>query len=258
MKTRRLKVCILFFIFSAGGSLFLLPVIFTVIKSLTQSGPISAEGYYLLLFECFPFYRMFWNSVLYSLSVTVGSLMIAIPAAFAFKFAQFRAKNVIFLLYIVIMLMPIQVMVLPNYIGLRDLKLIDTPFAIILPLIFSPMAVVVLHQYLRECDVQVVEAARLETNSVILVILHCILPQIRVCVFAVGLLVFAETWNLLEPALLFLNDDKWRNLSVMFADRELYQPGVILPASVLFMIPVLLAYMYFSDELQITIREVKR
>lgn len=169
-----------------GGILFLVPVILTIIGSFLLKGELSFHKYSELFLECFPFYRMFWNSV----CITIGSIVIAIPAAYAFKFARFRGKNVLYVIYIVIMLMPLQVMVLPNYIGLRDMKLLNSPLAIILPLLFSPLAVVVWHQYMKECDVQMVEAARLETNSCIQIIWHCIVPQIKVCVFAVGLLVF--------------------------------------------------------------------
>ena len=233
-----------------GGLLFLVPVILTVIGSFLLKGELSAQGYLILFRECFPFYRMFWNSVLYSVCITFGTIVIAIPAAYAFKYAQFRGKGIVYVIYIILMLMPLQVMVLPNYIGLRDMKLLNTPFAIILPLLFSPLAVVVLHQYLKECDVQIVEAARLETNSCIRIIWHCIVPQIKVCIFAVGLLVFSETWNLVEQPLLYLDEDKWRNLSLLFSEADRYQAEVLLPAAVLFMVPMLLWYLLFREELQ--------
>ena len=240
----------LFAVLLLGGVLFLVPVLLTIISSFWMEEEWSLQGYVVMFRECFPFYRMFWNSVLYSVSITLGTIVIAVPAAYAFKHAQFRGKNVLYVIYIILMLMPLQVMVLPNYIGLRDMKLLNTPFAIILPLLFSPLAVVVLHQYLKECDVQVVEAARLETNSCLLIIWHCIVPQIKVCIFAVGLLVFSETWNLVEQPLLYLNEDKWKNLSLLFSEADQYQPEVVLPAAVLFMVPMLLWYLLFRDELQ--------
>ncbi len=232
------------------GIVFLVPVVLTVTGSFLIDRNVSVAGYRELFLNCFPFYRMFWNSVLYAVSVTVGSILISVPAAYAFKFASFPGKKVLYVLYMVLMMMPLQVMLLPNYIGLRDLKLLNTPYAIILPLLFSPLSVVILHQYMRECDVQVVEAARLETNSCVKIIWHCIVPQIRVCIFAVALLVFAETWNLVEQPLLYLNEDKWRNLSLLFSEAERYEAEVLLPAAVLFMVPVLLWYLLFHDELK--------
>lgn len=250
MTKKKLFTGLLFGGLFLAGIVFLVPVLLTVIGSLLLADKLSLTGYRDLFFDCFPFYRMFWNSVLYSVSITVGAIVIAIPAAYAFKFARFPGKNVLYVLYIVLMMMPLQVMILPNYIGLRDMKLLNTPLAIILPLLFSPLAVVVLHQYLKECDVQVVEAARLETNSCLRVLWNCIVPQIKVCVFAVGLLIFAETWNLVEQPLLYLDEDKWKNLSLLFSETDRYEAEVLLPAAVLFMVPVLLWYLLFHTELR--------
>ncbi|MBR6537066.1 MAG: carbohydrate ABC transporter permease [Lachnospiraceae bacterium] len=250
MTKKRIFTGILFGALLLAGLVFLIPVVLTVIGSFLIGGRLSVAGYRELFFDCFPFYRMFWNSVLYSVGITIGAIVIAVPAAFAFKFAKFPGKNALYVLYIVLMMMPLQVMILPNYIGLRDMKLLNTPFAILLPLLFSPLAVVVLHQYLKECDVQVVEAARLETNSALRILWNCIVPQIKVCVFAVGLLIFAETWNLVEQPLLYLEDDKWKNLSLLFSEAERYEAEVLLPAAVLFMIPVLLWYLLFHTELR--------
>lgn len=250
MKNRRVCTRLLFLLLFLGGIVFLVPVVLTVIGSFLLERRFTLYGYRELFWDCFPFYRMFWNSVLYAGSVTVGAVVIAVPAAYAFKFAKFPGRQVLYVVYIILMMMPLQVMLLPNYIGLRDLKLLNTPYAIILPLLFSPLGVVILHQYMRECDVQMVEAARLETKSCLQVIWHCIVPQIRVCIFAVALLIFAETWNLVEQPLLYLNEDKWRNLSLLFSESERYQAEVLLPAAVLFMIPVFLWYLLFHNELK--------
>ena len=250
MRKKKWFTSLLFAVLLLAGILFLVPVVLTVIGSFLIGQKVSVSGYKELFFNCFPFYRMFWNSVLYAVSVTVGSVLISVPAAYAFKFAKFPGKNVLYVVYIILMMMPLQVMLLPNYIGLRDMKLLNTPLAIILPLLFSPLSVVILHQYLRECDVQMVEAARLETKSCLQVIWHCIVPQIKVCIFAVALLVFAETWNLVEQPLLYLNEDKWRNLSLLFSEAQRYEAEVLLPAAVLFMLPVLLWYLLFHNELK--------
>lgn len=250
MRKNRVGVWILFGGLLLAGIVFLVPVILTVVASSLLDEKLSVEGYRVLFFDCFPFYRMFWNSVLYAFSITLGAVVVAVPAAFAFKFARFPGKQALYVLYIILMMMPLQVMLLPNYIGLRDMGLLNTPYAIILPLVFSPLAVVVLHQYLKECDAQMVEAARLETNSTLKIILHCIVPQVKLCVFAVGLLIFAEAWNLVEQPLLYLNEDRWKNLSLLFSEADRYETEVLLPAAVLFMIPVLLWYLLFHNELK--------
>ena len=234
----------------AAAVLFLIPVGMTMFRSVRVSGRFSLEGYRELFFNCFPFYRFFWNSVIYSLLITAGCVLVSVLAAFAFHFARFPGRKVLYILYIVLMMMPLQVMILPNYIGLRDLKLLNTPAAIIVPLIFSPMGTVIIRQYLAGCNEEVVEAARLETNSSLRIIRHCILPQIRVCVCAVALFLFAETWNMVEQPLLYVNEDSMRTLSAMFSDAAGYHETVLPPASVLFMVPVLLWYLLYHKELQ--------
>lgn len=234
----------------AAAVFFLIPVAMTLLRSFRVQGSFSLAGYQELFFDCFPFYRLFWNSVVYSMVVTAGVVLVSVLAAFAFHFAHFPGKKALYILYIVLMMMPLQVMILPNYIGLRDLKLLNTPAAIILPLIFSPMGTVIVKQYMEGCDVQVVEAARLETNSSLRIIRHCILPQIRVCVCAVALFIFAETWNMVEQPLLYVNEDSMRTLSAMFSATENYHEAVLSPASVLFMVPVLLWYLLYHRELQ--------
>lgn len=229
---------------------FLIPVLLTVLGSFYTGGSISLTRYYQLFFNCFPFYTMFWNSVFYSMVITIGTLIIGIPAAFAFKFAQFRGKKILFVIYIVIMMMPLQVMVLPNYIGLRDIGILNTRMAIILPMIFSPFGVVVTHQYMREIDIYTIESARLETNSVFKIMFHCIIPQIKVCIAAVALFVFADTWNMVEQPMLYVDNNNLRTLSALITQADNYESGVMLPASVLFLVPILLCYILFHEELK--------
>ncbi len=249
-KSRGVKNIILIVLLIMLALVFLLPVVLTIIGSFINEETFSFNGYLQLFLNAFPFYRYFWNSVFYTLAITAGTLIISVPAAFAFKFARFKGKKMLFLIYIVNMMMPFQVMVLPNYIGLRDLGIINTAWAIILPMIFSPFAVVVTHQYMREIDSSVIEAARLETNSAFRILLNCVIPQIKVCTVAVGLFVFADAWNMVEQPLLYVNDDKLRNLSGFIGNSENFDPAVMLPASVIFIIPVFLCYLLFHEELK--------
>lgn len=245
----RKKWVLAILVFLAGG-IFLVPVVLTIVKSLYTNGVLSLEGYRALLLNCFPFYHMFWNSVLYAVAITVGAVTVSVLAAFAFQFAQFKGKRVLYILYIVLMMMPLQVMILPNYISLRDLGLLNTRAAVIVPLIFSPIGVVILRQYMEGSDMQIIEAARLETNSSLRILWHCVLPQLRVCICAVALFLFAEAWNLVEQPLLYVNEDEKRNLSIFFSQTQQYEGEVLYPAAVIFMIPMCLWYFMYHNELK--------
>lgn len=233
-------------VFSLLAVVFVLPVIATILLSFSN----GFQGYINLFFDCFVFYPMFWNSVIYAAVITIVQLLVIIPCAFGFSQAKFRGKNVLFTFYIVLMMMPLQVTILPNYIGLRDMGLIDTPLGIILPMIFSPFGVVVMHQYMKNIDNSVIEAARLETSSVIRVMLTSVIPQMRVCIFAVVLFTFADCWNMVEQPMLFLKDDSLKTLSVFITNAQNYEGDVLFPAAVIFIIPVLLLYLFFNENLE--------
>ena len=237
-------------IFTLLAAVFILPVIATVALSFSVDGIPSLQGYTDLLFDCFVFYPQFWNSVIYAAVITVVQLVVIIPCAFGFSQAKFKGKGALFVFYIVLMMMPLQVTILPNYIGLRDIGLIDTPLAIILPAIFSPFGVVVMHQYMKNIDSNIIEAARLETNSVVRIIISGVVPQIRVCIFAVVLFVFADCWNMVEQPMLFLKNDSLKTLSVFIANAGDFSGKVLFPAAVLFLIPVMILYMFFNEYLE--------
>lgn len=237
-------------IFTVLALIFVLPVAATVVMSFSSEGVPSLQGYSDLLFDCFVFYPMFWNSVLYAAAITAAQLIVIIPCAFGFSQAKFRGKGALFVFYIILMMMPLQVTILPNYIGLRDMGLIDHPLGIILPMIFSPFGVVVMHQYMNNIDNSVIEATRLETNSIFRVIFTGVIPQIRVCIFAVVLFVFADCWNMVEQPMLFLKDDGLKTLSVFIANAQNYTGEVLFPAAVIFLIPMLILYLFFNENLE--------
>ena len=226
--------------------IFILPVAATMVLSFEH----GMQGYADLLFDCFVFYPMFWNSVIYALVVTLVQLVVIIPCAFGFSQARFRGKGALFVFYIVLMMMPLQVTILPNYIGLRDMGLIDHQLGIILPMVFSPFGVVVMHQYMKNIDNSVIEATRLETNSIIRVMITSVIPQLRVCIFAVVLFVFADCWNMVEQPMLFLKNEELKTLSVFITNAQNYTGEVLFPAAVMFLIPVLLLYLFFNDSLE--------
>lgn len=245
MKRNLLKVCLLVL-----AAVFFLPAAATVMLSFLFEGSLTLSGYDALFFDCFTFYTMFWNSVIYAFIITALQLVVVLPAAFAFSFAKFRGKEALFFFYMVLMMMPLQVMILPNYIGLRDMGILNTRAGIILPMIFSPFGVVVLRQYMKNMDASVIESMRMETNSMLRILLHAVAPQVKVCLYAVGIFAFADCWNMLEQPMLLLQNENLKTLTVFFSQTEKYGERVLYPASVVFMIPILLLYLFFHRELE--------
>ena len=241
------KVC--FLLIGICAIMFAFPILATVGMAFWD-GTFTLDGWKDLLLDCFPFYPMFWNSIFYSVVITVFHLIFVVPCAFGMIVAKTRWKKPIFYIYLVLMMMPLQVTILPNYIGLRDLGLLNTRAGILLPMIFSAFGVVVMHQYMLKLDTGQIEAARMETSSVLKILFYIVIPNMKICIYAVALFVFAESFNMLEQPMLFLKDSRLQNLSVFIANAENYEGEVLFPAALIFMIPTLLLYLFFSDTLE--------
>lgn len=100
-----------------------------------------------VLMDAPEFFTMFWNSVIITLGILIGQLLLGVPAAWALARLPFPGKGKILGGYIVLMLMPFQVLMYPQYLVLRDFGLLDTLGAVILPAVFSTFPVFLLHRF---------------------------------------------------------------------------------------------------------------
>lgn len=233
----------------------LIPVAGTVIMSFVVDGKLSIKAWKDLLFDCIVFYPMFWNTLLYALMIAALSLIVAVPEAFGIRLLKNRFSSSVSWLYMFLMMLPLQVTLLPVYIQMRDMHLLDTRACIILPEVFGTTGTVLMMQYMKSFDTSIVEAARLETSSVISIIIHIVVPEVRACVGMVFLINFVNAYSLLEQPLLYLEDQRLKNLTVFISQADKYTGNVMFPASVIYMIPVLLLYLLLN---QINILDVIR
>ncbi len=108
------------------------------------------------------FHTGIWNSLLYAVFITVGQFIISVLAAYTFSCFQFKGREILFTIILIIMMMPHQVTVVPNYIILKKLQLINTRGAIILSQIFTPFCVFLLRQNMIHTDKAILEAATID------------------------------------------------------------------------------------------------
>lgn len=80
--------------------------------------------------------------------------------------------------------------------------------------------------------------------------LTAVVPQLRICIFAVVLFVLADCWNIVEQPMLFLKTDSLKTLSVFITNAQNYEGKVLFPAAVVFIIPVFLLYLFFNENLE--------
>lgn len=248
-KCEQLIVC-----FIAG--LYLAPILVTIVKSFQfESKSFSCEQYLEFLLTDRTLLIYFWNSMLYSIVITVACLVISFPIGFLFAKISFLGKKIFFFFYVLVMLLPFQATVLPNYIGLRRLHLLNTRFALIMPLVFSPIAVFLFRQFMIGVRDETIESALLETSSVWHVIWRVVFPQIREAVVAVGVLIFCESWNMVDQVLIFTaqNEEIWP-MSVKLNEIP---SNVTYVGSVIYMYPVLVLFLIFRYSIINIVKKMK-
>jgi len=247
-KKKIFDIILILFIFSATV-IVILPVIFTAIKSFVPNANINFAGY-SDFFLWKPLYlKAFLNSVLIAGVASLGSAVIALFASYVFAKVKFKGREILFYLYIIVMMMPFQVTLLPQYIVSKNLSLYDTPAALILPGIFTPFAVFLLAQLVKTIPDYLIEAARLETKSTFIIITRIIMPQVKTGLICLIVLNFTEYWNMIAEPLVLMETVSKFPLSVRIPEMLSKNDIGAAAASLIFLIPPLLLYMFFKDEI---------
>ena len=196
------------------------------------------------------FFSMFWNSVAISAGILLGQLLVDIPAAWALARLPIPGKKVILTAYIVLMLMPFQVMMFPQYLMLDDLHLLDTLWAVILPAVFSTFPVFMLHRFFQAIPQEIIEAARLDGAGEGRIFLWIGLPLGAPGVLSVAILTFLDSWNLIEQPMTYLKTKSLWPLSLFLPEITLPDMGMGFAAALLMLIPALLLFWNCQEYLE--------
>ncbi|MEI8198787.1 MAG: carbohydrate ABC transporter permease [Eubacteriales bacterium] len=203
----------------------------------------SLEQYATVLFKSPTYLIKFWNSV--ALVVPIVVFQMAVGSFAAYSFARYRRKRreVLFFSYIILMLMPFQVTLVPNYLIAQQLGILNTPQAIILPGIFSTFSVFLLSKYMRQIPSSYIEAAKLDGAGEWHIFTAICMPMCKSALYAMGILLFIDYWNMVEQPLVLLTDPDKQPLSVFLAEINSGEVGIAFAASFIFMIPPLLIFL---------------
>ncbi len=208
---------------------------------------ITVSSYQKLMTENQSYLRMFWNSVLITLPILIFQLMISPMAAYAFELTSWKWKEVMYLMYIIVMLMPMQFLMVPHYITAEIFGYNNTWWAIILPAMFAPFGTFLIRQQLGAMDKTLIEAARIEGATEWQIFNKIVLPMIRPTMAALATLVFVDCWNIVDQAVVFIKNVYNEPLSVYLAKMITENPVHIFASATLFMIPAILVFMFHHD-----------
>jgi multiple sugar transport system permease protein len=217
---------------------------------------VTFKQYYDLLISTSVFLKMFWNSVSLVVPIICGQVVVAALAAFAFGKLEFKGREPLFLVYLITMLMPYQVTLVPNYLMASQLGLLNHHSSIILPGIFGAFGVFLLRQFMLHIPSAYMEAAKIDGAGYGRIFVRIVLPMVKPGVAALIVLLFIDYWNMVEQPLVFLQDPGLQPLSIFLSQIQKETLGVSFAASVLFMSPMLLLFLsaerYFIEGIQLS------
>mgnify|MGYP004485135435 FL=1 len=196
------------------------------------------------------FFTMFWNSVVISLGTLAGQLLFAAPAAWALAKLRLSGGKRLGSLYMVLMLLPFQVLMYPEYLVLRALGLLDTLWAVILPGIFSAYPVFLLTRFFSAIPDEILEAARLDGAGEWQIFRYMALPLGLPGVTSVAILVFLDSWSMLEQPMTFLKNKALWPLSLFLPETTLADAGLGFAAALLMLLPALLLFAQCREALE--------
>nr|WP_296458841.1 carbohydrate ABC transporter permease [uncultured Acetatifactor sp.] len=210
---------------------------------------VSFSQYNTVLFKSPEYLFKFWNSVILVGPIVVFQLTVASLASYGFARYRGRIREIIFFAYIILMLMPYQVTLVPNYLVSDWLNLLDTNWAIWLPGIFSPFAVFLLTKFMRRIPESVLEAAQIDGAGEWQIYRKICLPLCKGAICSAAILVFIDYWNMVEQPLILMSDPEQHPLSVFLSKINAGEIGLAFAVATIYMVPSLLIFLYGEEYL---------
>ncbi|MFB7599346.1 carbohydrate ABC transporter permease [Streptomyces sp. NPDC056160] len=207
---------------------------------------IDLGGYrYVLGNAMFP--RWFVNSLVVSLVAVVSNLVLGALAGYAFARMRFAGSRLLLGLMLATMAIPFQLTMIPTFLVMKRLGLIDTLGALIVPSLVTPFAVFLLRQFFLSLPRELEEAAWLDGCSRLRVLWQIVLPLSRPALSTVAVLTFLTTWNDLSWPLIAINHDTQYTLQLgltTFQGQHHTKWSAVMAGNVITVLPVLLAFLF--------------
>jgi multiple sugar transport system permease protein len=256
-RLRRLAVDLVVYLLLLLGLLsVILPFIYMVSSSFENQIQISALtpqfwpnpliwSNYQRVWNDLPMARFFLNSAIVSITITVGQLLTASMAAYAFARLRFRGRSSLFALYLATLIIPSQVTLIPNYLIVRDLHWHNTYMGLIAPFVVSVFSTFLLRQFFLTIPRDLEDAARIDGANHWQIYWRIIMPLSRPALATVVILTFLASWNNFLWPLVVVDSPDLRTVPLAitaYQGQYAIAWGPLMAAATLSLAPVLLVY----------------
>lgn len=210
----------------------------------------SMDQYYSVLIKDMSVLRMFVNSAIYTVAILLGQAVVIPAMAYALSRFEFRGRDAIFFLILLLMVLPFQVTMVPNVLTLRQMGLLNTPWAVVLPMWFTPFYIFLIRQFMVGLPKDLYEAGQMDGAGTIRCYWQITVPVCRPIIGAAVALSFADCWNLVEQPMTYLvQRPDLQPLSVMFNQLAAESRGTEFAGATLYILPALFVYLYFMKDI---------
>ena len=201
---------------------------------------------YVDVFTLVPFAQYYINSIMVALSVTSIVLVSSSLAAFAFSRLNFRGRDTLFMTYLATLMIPFPVLLIPNFLIVREFGWYDTYMALILPPAFSAIATFLYRQAFKGIPKELDDAARIDGASSWRIWWHVIMPNAGPVTAALGIFTFLGNWNEFLGPLVVTNSSDMRTIPVglsSFQGQYNVRWELLMSAAVIALFPVVIVYL---------------
>jgi len=207
-----------------------------------------------LLLDTPQFFVMFWNTFRLVIPSILGQLLFGAPAAWALSRFRFRGRKLLATVYIALMLMPFQVTMVPNFLVIDRLGLMNNIWAVILPFAFSAFPVFIMLKGFDAVPRALLEAASIDGAGPVRTFVSVGLPLGMPSILAALVLGFLEVWGAIEQPMTFLNDPATWPLSLFLPQIVAEELGLAMAASLLMLLPAVLFFFFGQKYLELGIQ----
>jgi multiple sugar transport system permease protein len=204
-------------------------------------------GQYNALIASPAYLDWFVNSFRLTLPILALQLFTGMTAAYGFTVWRSRFKEIIFCVYVILMLLPFQATLVSNYIIADRLHILNNHLSVILPWGFSPFAAFIMRQSVKDIPASIFEAAQIDGAGHLRRFGLIAVPMVKGGLASLAILVFTDCWAMVEQPMIFLRDEAKGPLSLLLSQLGQNTMGLIFAASVIYMLPALWMFLYGQE-----------
>ncbi|WP_072986034.1 carbohydrate ABC transporter permease [Clostridium cavendishii] len=257
-KDRTIKKTVLYIVLIFGAITMIIPFIWMISSSLKLNKDIfnfpiewipknPVWSNFKEAWEQANFTRLYLNTFFVAISVTLLQLLTCSMSAYSFSKLKYRMRDKIFLGYLCTLMVPFQVIMIPQFIIIKNLGISDTLWALILTGAFSPFGVFLLRQFFISIPDEIIEAARIDGAGEFTIYSRIMLPLCKPALASLGIFTFVFCWNDFLGPLIYINDPLKRTIQLgirSFQTSNGTDFALVMAAAVCATLPIIIIYLF--------------